>query len=80
MGMNFKAVYHYFDTTEDYNGFDDAYGDEIDLLIVKKINANLKVLLKYAHYNEKNNSGSLASNLTGGYDKDVFWTRLIYSF
>ncbi|NOY70521.1 MAG: alginate export family protein [Deltaproteobacteria bacterium] len=80
MGVTCKAVYHYFDTTEDFGGFDSAYGDEIDLLLVKKIGANLKVLAKYAYYNEKNNSGTLASNLAGGFDEQVFWTRVIYSF
>ena len=80
MGVTIKAAYHYFDTTEDVNNFDDAYGDEIDVLLVKKINENLKVLMKYAHYNEKNDSGSSASNLVGGFDEDVFWTRLIVTF
>ena len=80
MGTNFKAVYHYFDTTEKINGFDDAYGDEIDFLIVKKISKNLKVLAKYACYSEKNNSGTKASGLVGGFDEQVFWLRLITSF
>ena len=80
MGVTLKAVYHYFDTNEDINNFDDAYGEEIDIILVKKINKNIKLLMKYAHYNEKNDSGSLASNLVGGYDEDVFWARLIYSF
>ncbi len=80
MGTTFKAVYHYFDTTEEINGFDDAYGDEIDFLIVKKINKNLKVIAKYAYYNEKNDSGSKASGLVGGFDEEVVWLRLIASF
>ncbi len=78
-GVKMKAVYHYFDTAEDYNNFDDQYGDEIDLLMVKKINKNFKVLLKYAHYNEKNDSASY-TNVVGGHDEDVFWARIMFNY
>lgn len=80
MDTTFKAVYHYFDSTEEINGFDDAYGDELDFLIEKKISKNLKVLAKYAYYREKNDSGSKATGLVGGFDEQVFWLRLITSF
>lgn len=80
MGVKLKAVYHYFDTTDDdYNNFDDQYGDEIDLLLVKKINKNLTGLLKYSHYNEVDHSASY-TNVVGGHDEDVFWARLTYKF
>ena len=81
MGAKFKAVYHYFDSTDDSaNGFDDAYGDEIDLLAVKKLHKNVKGLLKYAHYNERNSSAINSAGLVGGHDEDVFWTRLMIKF
>ncbi len=80
-GAKFKVVYHYFDSqTDDPNGFDDAYGDEWDALAVKKLYKNVKGLIKYAHYNEKNSSALHAGGLVGGHDEDVFWTRLMISF
>ncbi len=84
MGAKFKAVYHYFDTTDDdvVKDFDDAYGDEIDLLLVKGLYKNVKGLLKYSHYNERNSSGTYANQLglLGGHDEDVFWARLMVKF
>ncbi len=81
MGAKCKLVYHYFDSTDDdVNGFDDAYGDEFDAVIVKKLYKNVKGLVKYAHYNEKNSSARRAVGLVGGHDEDVFWTRLMVSF
>ncbi len=78
-GVKMKAVYHYFDTAEKYNNFNDDYGNEIDLLMVKKINKNLKLLLKYAHYSEKNHSASY-TNVAGGHDEDVYWARIMFKF
>lgn len=46
-GMKFKAVYHDFQSNK---GSID-YGSEIDLVLVKPINKNFKVLIKYADYN-----------------------------
>jgi len=77
LGVKFVAVYHYFDSTEDVNGFDDSYGDEIDLLMVKKFNDNLSGLLKYGYYNEENHSAAFTK--THG-DEEIFWARLTYKF
>ncbi len=84
-GAKFKVVYHYFDNQTDdatKGKFDDAYGDEWDALAVKKLYRNVKGLIKYAHYNERNSSGRYAKllGLVGGHDEDVFWTRLMISF
>ena len=81
MGAKIKFVYHYFDSTDDDAvNFDDAYGDEFDVVVVKKLHKNVKGLLKYAHYNERNSSARLARGLVGGHDEDVFWARLMVNF
>lgn len=77
MGIKFLAVYHYFNTTEN-DAFDGTYGDEIDLLITKEIYKNLSGLLKYAYYNNNDNSANGFNNPTA--DEEVFWARLEYKF
>ncbi len=77
LGAKFVVVYHYFDSNEETAVFDDNYGDEIDLLMVKKFNDNLSGLLKYAYYNEDNDSAAVTA--THG-DEQVFWARLTYKF
>ncbi len=77
MGFKFLALYHYFDTTED-DAFDGTYGDEIDLLLVKKINKNITGLLKYAYYSQDDDKANGYANPTR--DEEVFWARLQYKF
>jgi len=77
MGFKFLAVYHYFDTAEN-DHFDGTYGDEIDLLLTRKLTKNLSGLLKYAYYNKDDNEENGFANPTS--DEQVFWARLTYSF
>ena len=48
-GFVLKAGYHHFFAEDDDFGADD-YGDEIDLVLIKKINDNLTFLSKFAYY------------------------------
>ncbi len=77
MGFKFLAVYHYFDTADD-DYFDGTYGDEIDLLVARKLTKNLSGLLKYAYYNKYDNYDNGYANPTK--DEEVFWARLMYKF
>ena len=76
-GTKFLAIYHYFDTTED-QAFDSSYGDEIDLLVARKLGTNLSGLLKYANYSEDDSSANGFANPTT--DTEIFWARLNYAF
>lgn len=63
-GVKWVAVYHDFKAED--SGID--YGDELDLLAVKKFGKHYKVLMKYAMYD----SGDAAS---GKSDKDKLWIQ-----
>ena len=71
----FRFSYHYFDTTDD-NTFGGAYGQEVDFLVVKKLNKNLTASAKVAYYDKFQESN--AGNPTR--DELVFWLRLDYNF
>ncbi|BBB33038.1 conserved hypothetical protein [Thermotomaculum hydrothermale] len=66
-------VYHSFDTNENVT-YGEKYGDELDILVVRKINKNLSCLAKAAFYNAKNyeNNPTL--------DEKVVWFRVMYKF
>ncbi len=64
VGVKLVAVYHEFDAED--SGTD--YGDELDLLAVKKFGKNYKVLAKYATYNR-------GDSTSGKSDKDKFWLQ-----
>ncbi len=66
-------VYHSFDTNEDVT-YGEKYGDEIDMLVLRKLNSNLTVLLKAAFYNAKNYENNPTT------DETVIWFRAIYKF
>jgi hypothetical protein len=68
-GVKLMAVYHDFEAEN--SGID--YGNEIDLLAVKKFSKNYKVLVKYAAY-DRGDAASLKS------DKDKFWIQGELSF
>ncbi|PCI71573.1 MAG: hypothetical protein COB26_01125 [Piscirickettsiaceae bacterium] len=68
-GVKLMAVYHDFEAEN--SGTD--YGDEIDLLAVKKFNKHYKVLVKYAAYDR-------GDSISGKADKDKFWIQGELSF
>jgi len=68
-GVKLMAVYHDFEAEN--SGMD--YGNELDLLAVKKFGKNYKVLVKYAAYDR----GDSAS---GKDDKDKLWIQGEVSF
>jgi len=68
-GVKLMAVYHDFEAEN--SGMD--YGNELDLLAVKKFGKNYKVLVKYAAYDR----GDSASNK---HDKDKLWIQGEVSF
>lgn len=67
------VVYHYFDTNENVT-YGERYGDELDILVVRKINKNLSCLAKAAFYNAKNYENNPTT------DEKVFWLRVMYKF
>ncbi|OQY19000.1 MAG: hypothetical protein B6I36_05395 [Desulfobacteraceae bacterium 4572_35.1] len=86
-GFKFVAVYHYFDSLEDgsyMNGnvntkiFDGTYGDEIDLVLIKPINKNIKLLIKYANFMQDDKTSNGTANPT--VDTEILTTRLEYKF
>ncbi|MBW2185921.1 MAG: alginate export family protein [Deltaproteobacteria bacterium] len=76
-GCKLVAVYHYFDTVED-DAFDGTYGDEIDLVLVKAINKNIKLLIKYANFMQDDDSSNGFANPT--VDTEILTARLQYKF
>jgi len=68
-GIKLMAVYHDFEAED--SSVD--YGDELDLVAVKKFNKNYKVLVKYATYSR----GDAAS---GKSDTDKFWVQAEITF
>jgi len=72
-GVKLMAVYHNFEAEN--SGVD--YGDELDLLAVKKFGKNYKVLVKYSSYSraESNTTSSIKQD-----DKDKFWIQGEVSF
>ncbi|MEA3465106.1 MAG: alginate export family protein [Thermodesulfobacteriota bacterium] len=76
-GCKFVAVYHYFDTVDD-EAFDGIYGDEVDLVFVKSLNKNIKLLIKYANFMQDDNASSGFANPT--VDTEILTARLQYTF
>ncbi|OQY21462.1 MAG: hypothetical protein B6I37_08670 [Desulfobacteraceae bacterium 4572_35.2] len=76
-GCKLVAVYHYFDTVDD-DAFDGTYGDEIDLVLVKPINKSIKLLIKYANFNQDDEASSGVSN--PAVDTEILTARLQYKF
>lgn len=75
-GFKLTAVYHdYQSDNDDYN-----YGDEWDLLVVKPINKNLKVVAKYADYSADKNAINVARNPVQRTDVQKFWLMADFSF
>jgi len=71
-GVKFVAVYHWFES--DHSSYD--YGEELDLLAVKKLNKQFTVGAKYADYDTDKNSKLLAhAGSTGpaAIDRKKFW-------
>ena len=68
-GVKLMAVYHDFEAEN--SGMD--YGNELDLLAVKKFGKNYKLIIKYAAYDR----GDSAS---GKFDKEKFWIQGEVSF
>ncbi len=72
-GHKVVAVYHMFDTNQNVT-YGEKYGDEFDLLVIKKINKNLSCLFKAAFYNAKNYENNPTT------DETVLWMRMTYKF
>jgi hypothetical protein len=70
-GFNFLMAYHFFDTTESH-GYSDAYGQELNFLITRKLNEQLTATAKLAYYDEFSHAGNPTA------DELVFWLRLDY--
>jgi len=68
-GVKLMAVYHDFEAEN--SGMD--YGNELDLLAVKKFGKNYKVLVKYAAYDR-------GDSTSGKEDKNKFWIQGEVSF
>lgn len=68
-GVKLALIYHEFDAED--SSID--YGDELDIVAVKKVNSQLTVLAKYATYSR----GDVAS---GKSDKDKFWIQAEMKF
>ena len=77
LGCKLIAVYHYFDTVDD-DAFDGTYGDEVDLVLVKPINKNLKLLIKYANFMQDDDASNGVANPT--VDTEILTARLQYKF
>jgi len=69
VGIKLKAVYH--DYQAETGSVD--YGDELDLVAVKKFGKNYTVLAKYATFDAD-------SQWTGKADKDKFWLQAGFKF
>jgi len=76
-GCKLIAMYHYFDTVEN-DGFDGTYGDEIDLVLVKPINKNIKLLIKYANFMQDDDLSDVVD--TKIVDTEILTARLQYKF
>ncbi|MFA7593391.1 MAG: alginate export family protein [Thiohalobacteraceae bacterium] len=75
-GVKLTAVYH--DYQSDNSSYD--YGDEWNLLAVKPINKNLKVLAKYADYSADKNTTNVARNPAQRTDVQKFWLMADFTF
>lgn len=78
-GVKLLATYHWFESDKD--SYD--YGDELNLLAVKKINKQFTVGAKYADYETDNNSTLLArvgSTGPAAVDREKFWLWGAYQF
>jgi len=71
-GVKLLATYHWFESNK--NSYD--YGEELDLLAVKKLNKRFSVGAKYANYETDKNATLLARTGTTGpavIDREKFW-------
>jgi len=75
-GVKLVAIYH--DYQSDNSSYD--YGDEWNLLAVKPINKNLKVLAKYADYSADRNATNVARNPAQRTDVQKFWLMADFTF
>ena len=78
-GVKLLATYHWFESDKD--SYD--YGEELNLLAVKKINQQFTVGAKYADYETDNNSTLLArvgSTGPAAVDREKFWLWGAYQF
>ena len=71
-GLKLAAIYHDFSADESAPGIDD-FGNELDLLVAKKFNANYSAGLKYGMY-------SAGDAGTGKVDTDKAWLWLAAKF
>jgi len=76
-GVKLSVIYHYFDSYED-DHFDGTYGDEVDVVVVKPISDNLKLLVKYANFMQDEDEGNGFAN--PAVDTEILTARLEYSF
>ena len=75
-GVKLVAIYH--DYQSDNSSYD--YGDEWNLLAVKPINKNLKVLAKFADYSADKNATNVARNPAQRTDVQKFWLMADFTF
>ena len=75
-GVKLVAIYH--DYQSDNSSYD--YGDEWNLLAVKPINKNLKVLAKFADYSADRNATNVARNPAQRTDVQKFWLMADFTF
>lgn len=68
-GIKLVAVYHDFEAEDSSTD----YGDELNLLAVKKFGKNYKGLIKYASYNQ-------GDSTTTKFDKDKLWIQVEAKF
>jgi hypothetical protein len=77
LGVKLSVIYHYFDSYED-DQFDGTYGDEVDVVVVKPISDNLKLLVKYANFMQDDDESNGFANPT--VDTEILTARLEYKF
>ena len=78
-GVKLLATYHWFESDKD--SYD--YGEELNLLAVKKINKQFTVGAKYADYETDNNTTLLArvgSTGPAAVDREKFWLWAAYTY
>ncbi len=75
-GLNLMARYH--DFSADHMDYD--YGDELDLLISKKVNKYLTLMLKYATYGGDENAVNVKRNVALSQDLDKVWLQAEFVF
>ena len=71
-GFNFLMAYHFYDTTESHS-YSNAYGQELNFLVSRKLNKQLTATAKVAYYDEFSHAGNPTA------DEMVVWLRLDYA-